>query len=727
VGEGNAANIEESTREDGRAAHRRALGSLARSELVEIHRAVGLIDLDQSQSSLADAISNRLAAPRGIEPMIAELPVAARFLLGLCALADTVDWPSTELELAVRAAGFAPRDATEALRRLGLLVIGSSARDQAPAPSTSIVHPSALSVARTVLPAGAEVRRAGPVRQVRQADGLEPILRLATLWQRVKESPLRQTQQRQLFKRDLERLEEDGLLIGPIADALEPIPNPVGLWLGLGRAIGLLEDDATRDGLVAAPASFWAEHGVHLPHMVSTRWLGLREWTERPDGPATRVLRPVLLLWLATLRLDEWAAVDDLAAVVDGLVAGWDRPASDENGASARRRQDSSPREAARNGSSGTVSTLLLGPAYQLGLVRAAEEAPGGRRVVQLTDLGRYVLAIGPPPAPSDAFEKYLVVQPNFEAIAYRQGLTPRRIGELSQFARWTQLGAALGFELTPESVYRGLEGGMAIDELIGLLNRHGVRALPAGVNENVRGWAERRQRVTFHKAATLIEFASAEARATALAGWPAHQSGTPVAVGDCLLLVEDERAIPFERFRLTGARDYRRPPEVCVEVERDGITLALDVARSDLFVESELARFASELPAPDRSATIQMPRRRYRITRESIARGLDHGLTADSFAKWFARRTGDLVPAATRLLLYSHGGLRETVSASRPVLLRVPKADVLDGLLQHPATRDHLADRLGPTTITLRPGALESLRAALLELGIAIEVEPST
>ena len=55
--------------------------------------------------------------------------------------------------------------------------------------------------------------------------------------------------------------------------------------------------------------------------------------------------------------------------------------------------------------------------------------------------------------------------------------------------------------------------------------------------------------------------------------------------------------AIPFRRFRLAGARDYRKPPEACVEVGPDGVSLAADPAREALAVAlHEVAR--KRLPA---------------------------------------------------------------------------------------------------------------------------------
>ena len=85
----------------------------------------------------------------------------------------------------------------------------------------------------------------------------------------------------------------------------------------------------------------------------------------------------------------------------------------------------------------------LAGRGYAFGIVRVGEEKVTGRRVVQLTSLGRYVLALGSPPPPRPAFEHFLFVQPNLEMIAYRQGLTAPLVGRLSRFAWWTKIGAA--------------------------------------------------------------------------------------------------------------------------------------------------------------------------------------------------------------------------------------------------------------------------------------------
>ena len=561
------------------------------------------------------------------------------------------------------------------------------------------------------------------VRQIRESDGLEPILRLAAAWQRIDEGAIRQTQQGTYFKRDRERLEDDLVLAGPIADAIEPLPDMPLLWVAMARAVGLVLAETGTDRLVAAAADFWGDNAVHLPQMVATRWLALRDWHEQlgmrqeagPNDLSIPFLRAPALLWLATREESAWVALDDLAALWDNLAPGWDRPLL----------SDSGPLQTPRGVE--VLAAILLGPAYQLGLVRTAEEITTGRRVVQLTPLGRYALALGSPPPPRATFDHFLLAQPNFEMIAYRQGLTPRLIGQFSRFARWSQVGAALELKLTPDSVYRGLEGGLTTQAMLDRLTRHSARPLPVGVAEAMRTWADRRDRVTYFASTTLVEFATGADLEAALKIWPAPAAGrvAPSRISERLLLVEDESVIPFTRFRMVGSRDYRRPPETCVDVDGDGVTLSLDLGRSDLLVDAELARFADEIASPRRggpdSAGSISPRRWFEVSPKSLARAAGNGMTITQMARWFEQRTGEAVPAAVRLLLHAADPQVAPLATARPVVMTTPTPELLDGLLQHPATGAYLDDRLGPTTVVIPDDAVADLRAALATLGLTL------
>ena len=167
------------------------------------------------------------------------------------------------------------------------------------------------------------------------------------------------------------------------------------------------------------------------------------------------------------------------------------------------------------------LRSLLLGAVAPLGLCSGRRGERLGATGRQLTPLGRYVLAMGPPPPLRPTFEHFLLVQPNLEIIAYRQGLTPQLVGRLSRFAWWTKIGA-LRFELklSQESVVLGLEGGITPDQMIELLTKPSQRPLPSLVPDAIGRWASRRERITVYTAATLIEFGSLDDRVPGACGW---------------------------------------------------------------------------------------------------------------------------------------------------------------------------------------------------------------
>jgi hypothetical protein len=718
-------------------AYLEALGDYDGSRLSAIFERLGRTDRGMRGTALATAIANRLDEPREADTRFASATHGAKLALSLFALAEASTRPVSLMWHSLTCLGVSsPREALAEALHNGMLALARSDERSLSKSFEELLaddpeglqlraHPAMVSAARTVLPEGESLASTEAGRQVREADGLEPIVRLAALWQRVAEEPLRQTQQGQLYKRDRERLDEDPALCSTITDALTHINDPVSLWFDLARAIGLIRDEEGTDRMVAAPPEFWAEHAVHLPQMVAVRWMSLFDWHERygrwegrPFPAALPALRPVALLWLARQPVGHWTAIDDLAQLLTTLCPGWTHFDAPTTHKSAKLAGGPNRKELAKP--PGLLESLLLGPAYQMGLVRAAEEDLGGRRVVALTPLGRYVLALGPAPLPKPHFDHFLFVQPNFEIIAYRQGLTPSLIGQLSRFTCWGQLGGALELKLTPESVYRGLESGLRPEQMLDRLARHSARSLPTGVADAVKTWSSRRERVSYYATATLIEFNSTEALSEALAAWPESPHPAPVQISDRLLLVEDESSIPFHRLRLAGSRDYRRPPESCVEVEPDGVTLVLDLGRSDLFIDAELARFADELPSGGFSTTT---RRRFRVSPSSLARGLQDGLTPPALSRWFPIRTAGEMPAAMRLLLHSATPRSAPIQVTRPIVLRAPTPELLDGLTQHPRTRDYLGERLGPTTVLVSEEARGELLAALQALGLHVEL----
>jgi len=535
-----------------------------------------------------------------------------------------------------------------------------------------------------------------------EADGLEWLLRLAVLWQQVAAAPLRRTQQGGFFKRDLERLQADPLLNSPPADRLVDVPDLGFLVAALAERQGLVRvadgelgagdlPAAWESGLSASLEALWIE----LPRLSD--WNSLEGWNRGESSTATPFASAYLLSFLLLAQLP------DQAWMSPALLQSW-----------LMQRHPYWPGESVRpSWLEPWLETFLLGVAYHLRLVQAVRSVDGGW-LVRLTPAARWLLRIGAqagergnPPAQDAVFSQTLLVQPNLEIIAYRQGLTTSLILKLTRFATWKSLGAACTLQLEPETVYRALEAGQTFETIRLTLEQHGTRVVPPAVLDSLRTWSNKRERITVYPSATLLEFASGEDLTEALA------RGLPgVRIADTLAVVASEEEIDFRHFRLTGTRDYSLPPERCVRLEDDGVTLTVDLSRSDLLLETELPRFAEQGGGSAASG-----QRQYRLTPASLASARSGGMQLSTLEAWFQQRCGQPLSPAARMLFI--GSQLPPPRLEQKLVLEVASPELADGLLQWPETRALVSGRLGPTALLVSEEQAPLLRERLRAAGL--------
>jgi hypothetical protein len=548
----------------------------------------------------------------------------------------------------------------------------------------------------------------GKTSGVQEADGLEWPLRLGALWQQVAASPLRQTQQGDLFKRDWDRLQTDPVVNGSAGESGAELPDPGQLALSLAKLEGLVEE---KDGELRAgklPGSW--EQG--LPAALLSLWtsfLRVENWDpSRGAGGQERAGNP-------------YPSANFLALLLLGRLpdSSWARPAQIERWVFQHHPfwQDASPRKGKTDGFAsvhGPITIFLLALAYPLRLVQVGR-GEDGEVLVRLSPLGRWILGTADQPPDVPSYAKTILVQPNLEIVAYRQGLSPGLIASLSAFAAWKGLGAACTLQLGPDTVYRALEAGWTFESILQTLEQYGMRPTPPAVIESLRTWANKRDRLTVYPAAALFEFGtSAELNEALARGLPA------VRLTDRLAVVPNESAIDYRHFRLNGTRDYALPPDQCVEVDDDGVTLTIDQVRADLLLETELRRFAEPYERPGSNG-----QRQYRLTPASLGAAQAAGMEREALDEWFHQRTGRSLTPAAKLLL---GATQLPALEIRQVLvLHVESADVADGLLQWPGTRGLFRARLGPTALSLSEDDLPSLRERLTGLGIRLDGESNS
>ncbi len=527
-----------------------------------------------------------------------------------------------------------------------------------------------------------------------ESDGLEWLLRLAVLWQQVAALPLRRTMQGGFFKRDAERLGQNPILTGPPGDRLVDVPDLGFLLAALAELEGIVIEaegevragvlpSSWDDDLSAALTALW----VDLFRLRT--WNPLDGWRgEEPAGNPFPSAYLLAFLLLDKLPEDAWASP---AALEDWVTANHPYWHSEDLRPSRQKPW---------------LETFLLGVAYHLRLVQAKQGEAGW--LVRLSPTGRALLGSTAAPDPIQGFPQTLLVQPNLEIIAFRQGLTPNLIGRLTRFATWKNLGAACTLQLEPESVYRGLENGESFDSIRLTLEQHGTKSVPSAVLEALRTWSNKRDRITVYPSATLLEFATSDDMAEAFA-----RGLKAVRISDTMAVVASDDQIDYSLFRLSGNRDYALAPEKCVTVEPDGVTLSVDLARSDLLLETKLPRFAVPL------GTAVGGKRQYRITPASLLAARESGITVMGLETWFAQRTGQPLPPAVRMLL--------TVATLPPprfrrqLVLHVPGAEIADGLLQWPETRGLIESRLGPTTLVVPEESMPLLRERLKAMGVMV------
>ncbi|MFL5245317.1 MAG: helicase-associated domain-containing protein [Gemmataceae bacterium] len=532
---------------------------------------------------------------------------------------------------------------------------------------------------------------------IHESDGVEWPLRLAVLWQQIVPSPLRRTQQGELFKRDLERLRQDNLLNSPPADSLAEAPDLPMLAIALAQIEGVLTN---QDGELRAAQlpTYWQDGLLRALQSLFVGLFRLHDWSplegsifgvENAGNPFPSAYLLALLL-LARQPEEAWARPPDVEEWVLTHHPFW----AGEGLRPSRRNP--------------WMATFLLGLAHSLRLIQVTKDEEG-LWVVRISPTGRWLLGLADAPSSNPAFPQTLFVQPNLEIVVYRQGLTPALIIRLTQFAGWKSLGSACTLQLDPDSVYRALEAGLTFDTIVQTLEQHGMRPTPTAVIEALRTWSNKRERITVYSSAALLEFASPHDLNEAVArGLPA------IRLSERLALVAQDDAIEYKHFRLTGTRDYSLPPEKCVTIDADGVTLNVDLAKSDLLLETELPRFAErvERPAVD-------GRRIYQITPASIAAARETGMTLATLENWFQQRAGRFLTPAVRLFITGPEVPPATLNSR--LVLEVATEEMANGLMEWPPTQVLIEERLGPQALAVNEENAQALLSKLKDLGQAV------
>src|SRR5262249_60564903 len=115
--------------------------------------------------------------------------------------------------------------------------------------------------------------------------------------------------------------------------------------------------------------------------------------------------------------------------------------------------------------------------------------------------------------------------------------------------------------------------------------------------------------------------------------------------------------------------------------------------------------------------------RRQYRMTPETLAAAREGGLGVTALEAWFRQRAGQPLSDAARLLLTAPQVPPPRLQ--KHLGLHVDSEEAADGLMQWPATRAPVEERLGPTAMAVAEENVAALRERLKAAGTAAAEEP--
>lgn len=345
---------------------------------------------------------------------------------------------------------------------------------------------------------------------------------------------------------------------------------------------------------------------------------------------------------------------------------------------------------------------------YYLGLVELGRD---GRQLVavRLTDLGRSVLRPGttasenaaPPPGASS-----WLIQPTFEIIVYLEHVTPLQMAFLERNSERVQVQQHTAlYRLTRESVYRGLESGVQLDDLLSRLRAGSGAEIPQNVEAEIRSWASLREQMTLHRRASLLEYANAAQRDVAL-----RQGIKGQALGERYILCAPGGAAPGA---FATAIDYARPLPACFTAKEDGIVLLAKTAH-DLLAATQFDGWAERLP--DTSAGSA-----WRFTEASIAAAARSGANINDLLNLLTARLIHQIPPLLVVSLHAWSGLRYDAVVGTITILRCSQPAVMEAIRESEKLRPYLLGAIAPDILVVNAAQGAELARLLPLLGIKV------
>ena len=538
------------------------------------------------------------------------------------------------------------------------------------------------------------------------------------------------------------KVRQNGLLSVPALRSMERaipldkdselrLPDPHGFLFELLRQMGAVRvqgGEASVD-----PVTTTRRLGLLGPlqaHLWARSWLSTRDWFDGYGTPTPRERdnyassvwtgRQVLAWMLGCLARagDRWY---DLTAFLEATYAGLRhaqphlpvRDAAWKPGFSVALDSQAPGPERQRawwfdHGGVWYANTLMV-TLVTLGLVERARlgAGPAAPLGFRLTDLGRAVFGapeIAPPPEP--AARRCLVIQPNFDIVAYLDQADARVAGLLARIAEsgTAHSGLIQTFRLTQTSVYQAEESGLSHAQIVDFLQQNSQSAPPANVLRSLADWSGKRESLSLRYGLTLLAFPTTSDRDAYLKD---HPDGT--ACGERFVLGAGAQ------FPLSGALVSNHDQLGCrrtLELDEEGWIRTSQPM--DLVQTSRLRRIAR----PPLAASTG-----WQLTAESMRQAAVGGLKPGVVHGWLKDHLARPAPPlmASAIDAWLRIGKNQPLELGDAILLHVPDSVQFQAIATSQRVRPFLLGHLGPGWLAVKKETRKELAVLLEGLGFTV------
>lgn len=370
------------------------------------------------------------------------------------------------------------------------------------------------------------------------------------------------------------------------------------------------------------------------------------------------------------------------------------------------------------------IKAILHEGLYWLGLVDLGYDAevtanggtaPASMCAVRLTDMGRWLLLGKAPPVVAEESGR-VVVQPNFHIFAF-DPISDQVLARLDSFAGRVNVGRAVEYVISRESLYAAQQAGQTAAEVQGWLEQVTGAPLPQNVARSLAEWQGSFEQITLYSRTVWIETATAELADALLSLKALKGAGLRRVTSTGLLAPVDkvdsiEQALHAAGEAPIRSREAANAHHNSVIVQADG-QIVFSGNSTNFYTLSRLREFGEEVAGG------------WRITRASIVRAQQNGIHSASILARLQEMAVQEIPAAFQQQLKVWANHYGAATVQTVTLVQVRDEAVLRDLLDDPELAALLRPWSGadkPATLALAsPDAVERLTQRLEALGVDV------